>query len=219
MKPSIWDILTGFTLFGILIMIGVFGYILTTPPQPINSVVAGEHTIPTISIPTATITNVPQQPTATFTITPTRRPWVTSTPMSTNTPFVLPTFTKAPRKSSSGGGGGGLIDCLLKEQKPVDDEYMLKNAGFDMYWKVTNVSTQVWAKDSIDLRWISGDSQVLKTNKIIDLEYDVSPKSDLDIKIPMYAPEAGGSYTSYWGLFNGDKAICRFFIRFQVSGQ
>jgi hypothetical protein len=238
MKNSIWDILTGITLLGILCLVGAFGAILMNPSVPFNPLGPPEP-IPTIVIPTAT--NTPLQMPATWTpspmpqqvvlpeateqpqgeqnpgVAPTLRP--SSTPLPTNTVVVLPTFTPTKKGSTSGGGGGGSGvgggNCTVVYQSPADDTLVQPGSGFVQRWTLKNTGSQTWRKDSVDIRFVSGD-RVHSGSDVLDLPYDVSTGGMADILINMVAPSTAGTYTSNWALQEGGVSLCRFYVSFRV---
>lgn len=218
MKPSIWDILTGVILLGIVVMIGIFGFLLmqpaaAAPGQATVVMPADTKLIPTISIPTATITNT--RPPATFTplasLTPTRK-YVTSTPYPTNTPVKLPTFTKSPRPNT-GGSGGGAGTCIVVEQTPVDGSFVLANTPVSVAWTIKNTSGKAWRADSVDVRNTGG---VSSGTSAYDLTYDVASQGNYQFSVTLNAQGSSGTYRSNWGLYEGDISLCRFFVEYRV---
>jgi hypothetical protein len=227
MKNSIWDILTGIVLLGILCLIAGFGAVVMNPgllglnqPRP-NS--PGEL-VPTIEIPTETETAVGLPPTWTPTPLqatlapenglPTLRP--SSTPMATNTPVILPTFT--PTKKGSGGGGGGIAGglCSVVYQNPADSTVMNPGQGFTTRWTLKNTSSSSWVSDSVDVR-AAGGTHLHTGADVRDLPYTVGTEGMVDVLIDMVAPSTPGEYTANWSLSKGLTPVCKFFVTIRVK--
>jgi hypothetical protein len=217
MKLSIWDILTGVMLLGSVILVAVVGSLLLNPP----TAVGGEF-IPTISIPTSTITPpvMPSTwtPTAVDTespnvVLPTLRP--SSTPEPTVTPFQLPTFTVAPTTSSSGGGSGGGTsggNCRVISQSPQDNLTLDRNYDFVMNWTIQNTSNETWQAAAVDLRFVTGERMHYGPDAY-DLTQDVPPQGTLNVVVNMRMPSSSGTFVSNWGLYDGVRSVCRFYVQ------
>jgi hypothetical protein len=231
MKNSIWDILTGITLLGILCLIAGFGAVVMNPGllglnrnQPNTP---GEL-VPTIAIPTETETIAGLPPTWTPTPVatkqadggvPTLRP--SSTPVPTNTPVILPTFTATKKVSTGGGGGGGTGGvsggvCSVVYQSPADNSVMSIGQGFTARWTLKNTSSTTWRNDSIDLRVAAG-TRMHTGADLRDLPSSVGSQGMVDILIDMIAPSTAGTYTESWALTQGLSPVCNFFVTIQVK--
>lgn len=223
MKTSVWDILTGVVMLGILCMVGYFVLIAVNPNSGLNLFPPGgaQPAVATrIVLPSPTDTQPGLPPTWTPeppTPEPTKavvgpsglRP--SSTPIPTNTVLVLPTFT--PSRTPRTGIGGGTCSVVLQE--PKDNTKMKAGQTFDMHWSIKNTSTDPWRADSVDIRFVSGE-RMHSGNDLRDFPYDVAPGGMLDLVIPMTAPNAGGSYVSNWQFSAGDKAYCKFYVTISV---
>jgi len=224
MRTSIWDILTGVVLLGILCLVLVFAIILLNPQTAINPFKPYRPTlVPPITFPTATQQWINQMP-PTWTPSPLPAEATqasgedqpplrsSSTPLPTNTVVVLPTFTPTLNFGGSGVGGGS---CTIVYQDPVDDAFITAGKTFTTRWTIKNTSSKLWRRDSVDIRFISG--QAMHTGaSAFDLPYDVGPGGMADITIDMQAPSAGGSYTTNWALMEGSVAVCRFYLVIRV---
>lgn len=229
MKLSIWDILTGITLMATLCMVFAVGAVLLNPGM-VGISSSGAEVIPplapTISIPTATPTDV--QPIATdppagpsagenqpVNPPPGLRP--SSTPIPTNTPFMLPTFTPSSgRPSGSGSGGGGTSGrCAVTYQDPRDDAVVAPGTTFTTRWTIKNTSSDTWRGDSVDIRY-SGGERLQTGPDAYDLPYDIKPQESVDVFISMRAPSTKGEYTSNWGMYSGSENVCRFYLKISV---
>lgn len=222
MKLSIWDVLTGITLLGIICLIGAFAMLLINPNMPYNPfpprVGGAQQTIPTIVLPTGTATTNALPPTWTpvpqATDTPVgQQPTLrsTSTPVPTATKVILPTFT--PSRAAPAAHGGG--SCNVTSQTPADNSYVTAGQSFDVQWILKNQSPQMWRSDSIDIRWMGGDKLGIPQN-VYDMPYDVSPGAMLTIPVKMVAPAKAGAYTSNWALVQGSTPICQFYLQILV---
>jgi Ig-like domain from next to BRCA1 gene len=233
MKTSIWDILTGVVLLGILCTVGAFGSILLNPGVPWNPLPPRvAPTVPPLSIPTptATVLGLPatwtpppsDQSTPVTNVLPTLRPsW---TPQPTNTPFLLPTFTpyKTTRSSSGGSGGSGSSSgvgggsCQITYQNPPDNSVLPRDQSFDMHWTIKNTGSQDWRSDSVDVRFMSGD-RVHTIADVTDMKVSVASGSSFDLLINMHTPNLPGTYQSNWALAAGNVPLCRFYVIFQIQ--
>lgn len=219
MKISIWDILTGITLLGILCLIGGFGAILMNPNVAFNPFppAAAATLVPTIPLPTVTETNS-LPPTWTPVATGTTRPKTISTLRATSTPYptftavFLPSFT--PSRTARAAVSGG--SCTVVSQSPTDGTFKTAGEEFDTSWTIKNTGEEVWRADSTDIAFISGDSIHIGSD-LRDMPYDVSPGSQLNVNIHMKAPTAAGSYTANWALRNGSRSVCQFFVKINVQ--
>ncbi len=232
MKPTIWDILTGVTMLGILCLLGLFGAILVNPSMPLNPL-KPLATVKPIVIPTNTL--VP--PTATVfglppTWTPTPRPGEVQpgdavgvptlrpsrTPEPTSTVVMLPTFTpsKTTRVGGPGGAGVGGGNCQVIFQNPADGEDKQRGETWSTRWTLKNTSTTAWSRSNIDIRYMGGD-RVHTSPDAEDMNFDVNPGGAIDIFVDMFAPQDGGTKTSNWALMEGSRAVCRFYVTFDVK--
>ena len=235
MKNSIWDILTGIILLGILCLIAAFGAVVLNP-NLLPMVGLGQNQsgqlVPTIALPTEvppdglppTWTPVPQPTTIVVNnnTMPTLRP--SSTPLPTNTPIILPTFTATKKSSSSGSGGGGGGSgagvsggsCNIVYQNPSDETEMDRGEDFSTRWTLKNTSSNTWHSDSVDVRVASG-TRMHTGPDIYDLSSSTAQNGMVDIIIPMEAPDTKGIYTENWALMQGNTFLCRFYVTIEVK--
>jgi len=233
MKTSIWDILTGITLLGILCLIAGFGFVILNPGMGLGLLPAAGNSdasvqlIPTIALPTDTETPIPQLP-ATWTPTPidnaptgdegapTLRP--SSTPIPTNTPVVLPTFTATRRAATIGSGGSSTgANCTVVYQNPADKTVMQPGQSFNTRWTLRNNTSKSWDAGSVDITVISGD-RLHYGSDLMDIPYSVGSNGGLiDLVISMVAPSAKGTYTEYWAIVAGSTRLCQFYVTIEVD--
>jgi len=230
MKTSIWDILTGIVLLGILCLIAGFMAVALNPRSALNPFKPGQPTlVAQISLPTATeqprqlpptwtpsplaVDNRPVdvEPAPADTLVPSGQLRETSTPLPTNTMLVLPTFTATRAVGSSVGGGS----CSIVYQSPEDGAFFKPGESLgDVRWTIKNTSSKEWRGDSVDIRYMpsAGEKAFHNANNLLDLAYGVQPGSMIDVTIPMTAPTDPAVYTSNWGLVEGNKVLCRFYV-------
>lgn len=176
-------------------------------------------------------------PNASPTLTSTLNPTATSTPgaaaavieAATATPIALPTVVASPTpkptlKPSLAGAGGPLATATSADkryrcegvlQSPPDKSVFRPFADFDVIWTIENRGTETWNKAVVDFRHHSGD-EFQKKKDIYSLSRDIAPGQDIDIRVDMRAPSLGGLYTTTWGLFLGNKAVCTVSMTIQV---
>jgi hypothetical protein len=229
MRTSIWDILTGVVLLGILCLVLAFAAIGLNPQSSLNPFKPFRPTlVPVIVFPTPTVganqmpptwTPNPQpvdagqpEPTQVDTLAPEPDLRPSSTPIPTNTVLVLPTFTATRNVGGSGVGGGS---CSVVFQDPADDSIISSGKTFPVRWTIKNNSNKMWRRDSVDIRFLSGQS-MHQGASAIDMPYDVGPNGMLDVTMNMTAPGTGGSYTTNWALMEGSISVCNFFLAIRV---
>jgi hypothetical protein len=222
MKTSIWDILTGVIMLGILCMIGAFVIIIINPNSAINplrppSLAPGVITPISLPSSTATLPGLPptwtpipiKEETAAPASTKVLQP--TLTPAPTNTILVLPTFT--PSKTPRVGIGGGT--CSITYQDPPDNKTIKKSTPFDTRWTIKNTSANSWLGDSTDIRFVGGD-RMHSGADLRDMSADVPAGGSFDLVISMVSPATAGSYVSNWSLSLGSRPVCSFYVTINV---
>jgi Ig-like domain from next to BRCA1 gene len=221
MKTSIWDILTGVVLLGMLCMIGGIGMTLVNPNNALNPFPPNAPLSPVvepISLPTFTMTSPSLPPVWTLTPSPvdTKAPVdanglrPSSTPVPTNTVVFLPSFT--PSRTARSGISGG--SCSVTFQNPKDNASQTAGKAFPVQWTIKNTSSKIWRSDSVDIRFVSG--RYHEGADVRDMQYDVAPGGMLDLTINMNAPVTPGAYVANWSLAEGTTPVCSFFVAFTV---
>lgn len=226
MKNSIWDILTGIMLLGVLCVLGAFGAIMVNPNIAINPLKPGARVpelVPTIALPVPTETRPGLPPTW----TPTPQPTATNTPEAavqpglrptstlppSPTPFRLPTFTSVPPTRTGASGGR----CQVVSQDPQDGSIVTPGSSFITRWTIKNTSDKEWRSDSVDLRYVpSSDPRMHNGADTYDLPVSVPTNGTVDVQVSMRAPDSSGTYISQWGLYEGDRSLCRFFVQIRA---
>jgi hypothetical protein len=224
MKPSIWDILTGILVLGIVCLACSFSMIFINPTAAYNPF-PPPTALPALVVeipPTATATALRQLP-ATWTPVPpvgaTATLGVMLKPSSTIEPtatlYVMPTatntatVTRTPGPRSEGR-------CQVVSEYPVDNTEFARGQEFDKRWTVRNTSGETWRSDSLDIRYLNGAN--LQTGATAyDLPRDVFNGESYDVVVRMRAPNDPGVYTANWGVTSGDNKVCGFFIKIVVK--
>ncbi|WP_172634594.1 NBR1-Ig-like domain-containing protein [Anaerolinea thermophila] len=220
MKNSIWDILTMILLLGIVIVaVGVL--MLFQNPYLVFNPFPPPPPVPTIFVPSFTPTPKSLPPTWTPTAFPTliseatKRP--TSTPLPTNTPFVLPSPTPILKTVYPTNARLPLEGkCKVLAQSPEDGKTIKAGETFRVSWTLQNTSTEPWRSDSIDVRF-KGGVPMHTSKDVIDLPKSVEPNGTIDITITMTAPEKAGYQITYWTLSAGSTVKCTFYVEIFVE--
>ncbi|HET6845744.1 MAG TPA: NBR1-Ig-like domain-containing protein [Anaerolineales bacterium] len=170
--------------------------------------------------PTATLPpTLTEQPTSFPTRVPTSivRPTPSRIPLPTSdtawTPF--PTFgigspAPAPRATAAGA-----LACRLDWQSPGNGLEVSPDEPFTAGWHVTNIGTEVWSPGSVEFAYLSG----AKPNRdmVIPLKFAVSPGQSVILTAEMKAPRNSTTYTSFWGLRQGNSYFCRVSVSIYVK--
>ena len=77
-------------------------------------------------------------------------------------------------------------------------------SSFTKTWRIQNVGSCPWAKDTYALVFTFGD--LLGASPVIPLTSSVAPNDTVNLSVPMVAPTAAGHYRSYWRLRNASGA-------------
>jgi hypothetical protein len=153
-------------------------------------------------------------PTLTPTVlTPTPRATETPEPTATAT-VIFRFFTLTPIPSSqptSGGGGSGGTSskpyaCEILSVNPPNGTTYNTRVDFDAKWKVKNIGKNVWDKNSVDYRYLSGN----KFHKVAgyDLSKTVNVGETIELIVDMLSPKNPGNYTTNWTMQAGDEQFC-----------
>jgi hypothetical protein len=196
----------------------------TTDPNEISTIIVS--TANAASTQTAVA-----MPTATFTpsITPTRpseTPSPTETPtvifiLSTPTKMVVPTFTFISSGGGSGGSGGSSgsssdpYACQILSVSPANGTTMNKETDFDATWKVKNIGTKTWDKNSVDFIYVSGTEMNKKPG--YDLNSSVKSGQEISLGADMVAPKKSGNYSTTWALQVGGNQFCKMTLTINVK--
>jgi hypothetical protein len=132
--------------------------------------------------------------------------------------MVVPTFTAI---SSSGSGSGGSTTssanyaCQILSVDPPNGTAMGDETDFDAVWRVKNIGTKTWDRNSVDFVYYSGT----KMYKVAgyDLSANVKSGDQTDLGVDMVAPKNSGNYTTTWTLRVGNDEFCKMSITINVK--
>jgi hypothetical protein len=145
--------------------------------------------------------------------------------LSTPTKMVVPTFTfissggsGSGSGSGSGGSSGSSSDpyaCQILSVSPANGSSMNGQTDFDATWKVKNIGTKTWDRNSVDFIYSSGTEM----NKVpgYDLSANVKPGEQTNLGADMEAPKKAGTYTTTWTLRVGDTNFCKMSLTINVK--
>ena len=227
-KFSIWDILTGITLLG---LVGLILWLVTaflSPTPLIAAPVAPTITQVVIIIPTATHT-LPARPTLkreeTATSTPeseapdgqtARTPRPTSTIPPTNTPYIAPTVTPLPTITPLPSATRADANCYVIAETPVDNTQFTPGQEFTKSWTVKNNSGKTWVASVSDIRFVDG-AKLQTGSDVYDLPKDIPQGSSFEVQVRMRAPSSATTYVGNWQLVAEGTSLCRFYVKIVVK--
>lgn len=176
----------------------------------------------------ATIQALPSstpQPSATLTVEPTlERPTATDLPTETPLPSLTPmptftsTLTNTPIPTATPAGynfgkkqGDSSFGCVVVAQFPADGFEASPGQDIAVTWRIQNVGSRDWAKESIDIGYISGEKMAIG-GTLFDLSKTVPAGQVGDIMLTFEAPKNknAGAYRTVWSLFRGSTPFCEF---------
>ena len=129
----------------------------------------------------------------------------------TATPPPAPTQPLPPLPTAPANGGASVIPTLpgispdnaafIKDvtvpEKPVT--VFWQKERFTKTWKIENSGTTTW---NTDYKLIYYDGAFLTETTVISILKPVEPGTQVELSVKMVAPDALGSYTSYWKMIN-----------------
>lgn len=134
-------------------------------------------------------------PSPTAILEPTAAP-VTPSPAST-APGIAP-----PASAAGPDGATYVADVTVP-----DDSVFSPGATFNKVWRIRNTGTTTWSTQ-YSLVFIDGETFGAPAN--VPIPNEVVPGGEVEIAVEMTAPEAKGSYTSYWKMVTPDGRIFGF---------
>jgi hypothetical protein len=164
----------------------------TTDPNAINTIIAQTANVAASQTAAALPTFTPTALTPTPRNTDTPEPTATATVLFlfyTSTPVVLPGTSVVSSKH---------YDCEVQSVTPANGSAFGSRASFDAAWKVKNIGTKDWDKNSVDYAYLSGD----KFHKVAVYDLDTTMVSGeiRTLTVAMQAPKNSGTYTTNWTL-------------------
>ena len=228
-KFSIWDILTGITLLGLVVLLfGLAAALLSPtpliPPPTVPTITQAVIIIPTATNtqsvratfpPTRTATSTPEQ-NAPGPRQPTRTLVPTSTVPPTNTPYIAPTVTPLPTLTPLPSATRADANCYVIAESPADNAEFQINQEFVKSWTLKNNSGKTWPSSVADVRFVDG-SKLQTGADVYDLPRDIPQAGSFEIQVRMRAPSSAGTYSGNWQLIAEGNTLCRFFVKIVVK--
>ena len=228
MKDTFWNLLTGLTMFGVIIALILFLVVFTNPhvffnplPPPkvpelliLPSPTPTQRSVPDVVKPGNNVvepTEVPAEVTA--------RP--SSTPLPTSTSFVLPTKTITPTPTATATETptitptSSAYGCNVVSSSPSYNASFPPGGDFDGRWTLQNTGTESWG-DIVDLIYISG-AKFQAYADAVDLPKSVAPGESVDVVVDMLAPRDPGTYKTIWRLRRSDTTFCEVTLQIVVK--
>lgn len=136
-------------------------------------------------------------------------PSPTATLPPTATPPPAPTQPLPAIPTSAAGAGTAPTlpadspdnATFVKDITVKDGTVYWKGETFTKTWRIENSGTTTW---DTNYKLIYLDGALLTENTVVSIQELVEPGNQLDISVPMKAPDTLGTYTSYWRMMNGD---------------
>lgn len=106
--------------------------------------------------------------------------------------------------------------CQIESVAPPAYSEYAPDGGFDVNWKVKNVSGSKWSKEEIDWKYLSG-TKLYKREAVYDLPSDVNDGSSINLVLDAVAPSSAGTYTMTWGLVKSGSTLCSMSVTIRVK--
>jgi hypothetical protein len=95
--------------------------------------------------------------------------------------------------------------------------------AFEKVWRIQNSGTTTWT-ETYTLVFVDGDLMGAESKILLDQE--VAPGEQVEVSVPMVAPETAGTYTGYWKMTTADSTLFGFgatgaeaiWVKITVSG-
>jgi hypothetical protein len=226
MKPSVWNILTGFVALALVVLACAFTQIFFNPTSNLNPFPPPTAVAPVvIVVPSATQTQIQPLRTlpATWTLTPTSAGTATSmvlkpssTIPATPTLYIAPTGTNTPTVTRTPAPTRADARCQLIDESPKDDTEFTGGQEFTKSWNMRNNSGETWRSDIVDIRYFSGTRMHLGADAY-DLPRDIAHRDSYEFSVRMRAPTSPGTYKAVWSFVAGDKSVCNFSVQIIVK--
>lgn len=125
--------------------------------------------------------------------------------------IAIATFYPA---ASVEAASGGTYKCAYLSQSPKDWTKYNPRDDFDARFTLLNTGTANWG--GVDVVWIGGRKMHTKADRF-DIPKAVMPEGTVNLYIDMEAPKTKGTHITYWGLTNGSRVFCRFYLIITVK--
>jgi hypothetical protein len=96
--------------------------------------------------------------------------------------------------------------CQITSTRP--NANLSKKADFDAVWTVKNTGTKTWDMSAVDYKYLSG-TKMQKRASVYDLPKSVKPGQSIKIVVDMIAPNKVGTFTTTWGIVQGNSTLCK----------
>ncbi|MFQ5616741.1 MAG: NBR1-Ig-like domain-containing protein, partial [Anaerolineales bacterium] len=172
-------------------------------PQEVKDLTATVLVSPTVeeTDPNAISTSVAQTVEAELTQVALSNPTNTPLPSATDVPEPTETPTQPPETPTNTPLPSPTIEAAFDNQAQFvadvtipDGTPIVAGHTFTKTWRLRNVGTTTWTTD-YSFVFINGDRM---EGQAVNLSFDVSPGGEIDISIPMIAPDDAGTYVGYW---------------------
>jgi len=137
----------------------------------------------------------------------------TATQPPVPTPPTAPTQPLPPLPTTPVNGGAGAVPTIpvvspdnatfIKDVDVKDGAVFWQKERFTKTWKIENSGTTTW---DTDYKLIYYDGAYLTETSVISIQKPVEPGTQVELSVKMVAPDALGSYTSYWKMINNEGA-------------
>ena len=107
------------------------------------------------------------------------------------------------------------LDCKLMWQSPANDSAYSTGQKFTAGWSLENSGTATWDAGSFEFIYLGG--RKLDLGDVVHLETSVPPGQSVVLSVSMKAPQYPGTYTTYWGMRQGNAYFCR--LKLEIYAQ
>ena len=107
------------------------------------------------------------------------------------------------------------LDCKLMWQSPANDSAYSTGQKFTAGWSLENSGTATWDAGSFEFIYLGG--RKLDLGDVVHLETSVLPGQSVVLSVSMRAPQNPGTYTTYWGMRQGNAYFCR--LKLEIYAQ
>ena len=106
--------------------------------------------------------------------------------------------------------------CSVVSQSPKDWTKMKPRQDFDVRWTVLNTGSKTWTTNGTDYKYLRG-AKLHTRGSLFDMTKNVAADGKIALYVDMSAPKDKGTYVTYWGLANGTKQFCQFYLIITVK--
>ena len=190
-----WALVALLGIAGITTLVFAFGG-SNSPEDDVNAI----YTNAALTVEAQQLTLLASQPTATVT------PFVTLTPLSTNTAFATiappPLSAFATNTQAISNTGGCDNSVYVSDVTIPDNTVVTSGQAMTKTWKVQNSGTCAWTA-TYKITYVAGNAMGGTATAIGQA---VGPGQSVDVSVAMVAPTAAGEVAGTWRLAN-DKSV------------